>query len=280
MMRKPDCLSMGESPGLSATHPALVVEGLTKTFGWVRALNGVSVELHAGQVTAVVGDNGAGKSTLMKILAGAVRPDSGTIRIGNSECHFRDSSDALALGISAVYQDLALVNQRDIASNLFLGREPAGRFKIVVQRRRMLNESARVFAELGLRMPTMRTLVGNLSGGQRQAVAIARVIAAHGARIVLLDEPTAALGVHQSQVVLDLVRRLANSNVAVMVISHNLQHVLSVADVVYVMFRGSVVGVRKVGSTHEEELVGMIVGRTSAGNPLVSGDDLVAPGRQ
>jgi ABC-type sugar transport system ATPase subunit len=246
----------GRPPG------ALVAERLTKTFGWVHALNGVSIELRAGEVTAVVGDNGAGKSTLMKILAGAVRPDAGTISIKGRECSLRDTHDALGLGIAAVYQDLALVNQRDIASNVFLGQEPTGRFKLVVQRRRMMQESARVFAELGLRMPPMRTLVGNLSGGQRQAVAIARILAVHGAQVVLLDEPTAALGVHQSQVVLNLIRRLANSQIAVMVISHNLQHVLSIADVIHVMFRGSVVGVRAAGSTHEEELVGMIVGKT------------------
>ena len=239
---------------------AVVAKGLTRFYGPVRAVEDVDLVLEYGQVLALVGDNGAGKSTLMHILAGAIAPDRGHIWIDGHEVKLHSPHDAQARGIAVVYQDLALVDQRDITANLFLGREPRGRFG-VVQRGRMEREARRVVGSLRTKIPSIRTLVGNLSGGQRQAVAIGRAIL-QGGRIVLMDEPTAALGVKESMMVLDLIEHLKTSGASIMIISHNLRHVLSVADRICIMRHGHVIGVRSVEETDEKEIVGMIVGRT------------------
>lgn len=240
-------------------NKAVLAKGLTKFYGPVRAVEDVDLGLEYGEVFALVGDNGAGKSTLMHILAGAVIPDRGHIWIDGHEVKLHSPHDAQARGVAVVYQDLALVDQRDITANLFLGREPSGRFGIV-QRRRMEQEAEGVVGSLRIRISSVRTPVGNLSGGQRQAVAIGRAIL-QGGRIVLMDEPTAALGVRESAMVLDLIQHLAATGASVTIISHNLRHVLSVADRICVMRHGHVVGVRKVAETDESEIVGMIVGR-------------------
>jgi len=245
-------------------NKAVLAQGLTKFYGPVRAVENVDLGLEYGEVLALVGDNGAGKSTLMHILAGAVIPDRGHIWIDGLEVKLHSPHDAQARGVAVVYQDLALVDQRDITANLFLGREPSGRFG-VVQRRRMEQEAQRVVGSLRIRISSVRTLVGNLSGGQRQAVALGRAIL-QGGRIVLMDEPTAALGVRESTMVLDLIQHLATSGASVMIISHNLRHVLSVADRICVMRQGHVVGVRRVEETDEGEIVGLIVGREGLNN--------------
>lgn len=242
----------------------LEASGLTKYYGAVRAIEGVGVELREGEILAIVGDNGAGKTTVMNILAGALVPDRGEIRIDGGEVRFRSPHDAHIKGITAVYQDLAIVEQRDVVANLFLGRERIGRTGFL-HKRQMMREAEEALRSLRISMPSVRAVVGNLSGGQRQAVAISRAVM-EGGRIVLMDEPTAALGIRESSMVLNLVQELASRGVSVVIISHNLKHVLSVADSVLVMQKGEVAGVTKVAGTTEEEMADMILGRRNVGS--------------
>lgn len=239
-----------------ASPPLLEVRGIGKLFGHVRALHDVNFDLNPGEVLAVVGDNGAGKSTLIKILAGAYDATEGELLIRGERVEFHKPADAGAVGIAAVYQDLALVDTRDVAANLYLGREfRRGPF---IDRRRLYREAESVLAQLTLRLPSVRVPVYLLSGGQRQAVAIARVLVG-GAEIVIMDEPTAALGVQESEKVLSLVRDLRESGKAVILISHNLQHVWQTADRVLVMHLGRVAGIRRRADTTVDEIVKLIV---------------------
>jgi ABC-type sugar transport system ATPase subunit len=186
-------------------QPILELKHISKMFGHVHALADVEFQVLPGEVMALVGDNGAGKSTLIKVISGAHQPTSGEIYLDGKRIHIPNPRVAANFGIATVYQDLALVDQRSVAANLFLGREP-GR-GMVVDRKRMTEEAEQVIAKLHIQIPSVHTLVGNLSGGQRQAVAIGRTLA-QNSRIVILDEPTAALGVEQQQFVLDLVMQL------------------------------------------------------------------------
>jgi ABC-type sugar transport system ATPase subunit len=207
----------------------------------------------------LVGDNGAGKSTLIKIIAGAYQPDAGTIRVNGSLVTVRNPRDAMAQGIATVYQNLALVDQRDVAANVFLGRELVR--GLVLDRSRMLQESAQVLEDLRIDIPSAQTPVGLLSGGQRQAVAIARAVhQERGTRLVIMDEPVAALGIEESRKVLRLITRLKDQGRAVIVISHNLEHVFSVADRIVVLRRGRLVGIRRREETTADEIVRFIVG--------------------
>jgi ABC-type sugar transport system ATPase subunit len=217
----------------------LSLRGIAKHFGPVVALDDVNLDVPAGKVTALLGDNGAGKSTLIKIIAGIHEADGGTVYWDGQPVHVRTPHDATALGIATVYQDLALCDNLDIVANMFLGEE-LGRFGI-------LNESPmeRKAKETlaGLSVTSVRSIrqpVGSLSGGQRQSVAVARAVMAD-ARLVIMDEPTAALGVTQTEVVIDLIRRLAASGVAVLVISHNLNDVYAVADRIAIVYLGRLV---------------------------------------
>jgi ABC-type sugar transport system ATPase subunit len=241
----------------STTGPVLELRGISKRFGHVQALIDADFALSPGEIMALVGDNGAGKSTLIKVIAGAHQPDSGEIRIDGHKVDLPNPRAATAIGIATVYQDLALVDQRSIAANLFLGREPTR--GITVDHRRMAAEAEATLAKLRIRIPSVHTLVGNLSGGQRQAVAIGRAMA-QNSRIVILDEPTAALGVEQQQFVLELVMQLKAAGHAIVLISHNLIHVFAVADRISVMRGGRRVGVRRKSETSNEEIIGMIVG--------------------
>lgn len=239
------------------TVPALSVHDLRKTFGHVQALRGVSFDLFPGEVLSVVGDNGAGKSTLMKLLSGVYTPDAGgRVLIKGAEISLSSPTVALNAGIATVYQDLSLVDTRDVAANLFLGRElRRGPF---VDRRRMLVESEKVLQELTMNLPSVRVPVSYLSGGQRQAVAIARVLL-QGPEVVILDEPTAALGVQESRRVLDVVQRLKDSGTSVIIVSHNLQQVWDITDRFMAMRLGSVAGIRSRASTTVDEVVRLIV---------------------
>lgn len=232
-----------------------------KRFGGVDALRGVSLSVSGGEVVGLMGDNGAGKSTLMKVLCGAVRPDSGTLAMNGTPFTMRTPHDATSHGIAVVYQDLALVDQRDVATNVFLGREP--RRGLIVDRRRMRIEARTVLNELSIRIPSVRLLVGGLSGGERQCIAIARAVH-QGGKVVLLDEPTAALGPEQQANVLRLITSLRDRGTAVIVVSHNVDHVLSVADRVVVMRAGQVQGIRDVHSTTAADIVGLIMGAVAA----------------
>jgi ABC-type sugar transport system ATPase subunit len=231
---------------LAADAPTLAVRGATKRFGAVLALDRVDVDVRAGEVLAVLGDNGAGKSTLIKCLSGVHRLDEGVIELDGHPVEMRSPSDARAHGIETVYQDLALFDNLDPAANFYAGRELAGpswlpRGLRFLRGREMADATREVLARLQVELPDEVASVGLMSGGQRQAVAVARA-AAFSSRVVILDEPTAALGVRESRRVLDLVVRLRDAGHAVIVISHAMDHVSEVADRAVVMRRGRVAG--------------------------------------
>jgi len=243
----------------AAELPLLELRGISKTFGHVQALKGVDCCIYPGEVVGLVGDNGAGKSTLMKIIAGVYKPDAGTIWVDGSLVTIRTPLDAMALGIAIVYQNLALVDQRDVVANIFLGRELVR--GLVLDNDRMLKESAQVLQELGIEIPSLSAEVGILSGGQRQAIAITRAMH-HGERkrLVIMDEPVAALGVNESRKVLRLIKHLKGQGCTLIVISHNMEHVFSVADRIMVLRRGRLVGVRHRAETTTIDIVRLIVG--------------------
>jgi ABC-type sugar transport system ATPase subunit len=249
-----------------STEPTLFVQmrGITKHYGMVRAVHGVDLDSGHGEIVAVVGDNGAGKSTLIKILSGAVPADAGEIHVDGSPRRFHGPNDARALGIETIYQDLALLPNLDVVSNLFLGRERmatgALRWAGVVSRRRMRDEARSHLDELHIRIPNISgTPVGSLSGGQRQSVAIARA-AAWASKLMIMDEPTAALGVAQSRAVLELARRVRDRGTSVVIISHILPHILEIADRIVVMWHGEKVADMAAAGVTQDQLIELIVG--------------------
>ena len=242
--------------------PILQLQGINKSFGAVQALRDVDFEVYAGEVVGLVGDNGAGKSTLIKTIAGAYTPDSGSIFVDGQRVHIASPQDATRLGIETVYQDLALCDNLDVVANLFLGREEHNRsFSVFAPMReiQMERRTLDVLRQLDVRLPTVRVPVAALSGGQRQSIAVAKTIL-RNAKVVLLDEPTAALGVAQTRQVLNLVRRLRDQGLAVVVISHNLADVFEVVDRVVVMRLGRRVGTYNIHETTAEQVVGAITG--------------------
>jgi ABC-type sugar transport system ATPase subunit len=238
--------------------PYLQARGLSKSFGHVRALENVDVDVFEGEVLAIVGDNGAGKSTLIKILSGVHQADRGELEVGGRPIRIADPHAARQLGIATVFQNLALVDMRDVAANLYLGREPV-RWRYFVDRRKMLQGAREVMRDLRVNIPSLTAVVGQLSGGHRQSIALGRATAQHG-RVIIMDEPTAALGVRESRKVLDLILRLKATGTGVLIVSHNLRHVFSVADRIMVLRHGSRVGVREKTATAPDEIVKMIVG--------------------
>jgi D-xylose transport system ATP-binding protein len=246
----------------SKREPILSLTGISKHFGAVSALTEVSLEVHPGEVVALVGDNGAGKSTLVKILAGVFEPDSGTIRFQDKPVVIRGPSDALKLGIATVFQDLALCENLDVIANIFLGQErnPWRLDEVAMEVRAwtLLNE-------LGVRISSVRDVVATLSGGQRQTVAIARSLLLDP-KIIMLDEPTAALGVAQTAEVLNLVERLRDRGLGVIMISHNMENVHAVADRIVVLRLGRNNGVFTSDASNEE----LVAAITGAGDNAVS----------
>jgi D-xylose transport system ATP-binding protein len=244
-------------------EPLLALRGITKRFGAVQALGGVDFDVRAGEVVGLVGDNGAGKSTLVKVISGIYLADAGAYRFDGVEQHVRGPNDATALGVATVYQDLALCDNLDVVANLFVGREEVsggvGRWLRALDEASMEQQSAELLQTLTVRLPSVRQEVGLLSGGQRQSVAIARSLIGE-AKVVLLDEPTAALGVQQTAQVLALIKRLREQGLAVVVISHNLADVFEVVDRIFVMRLGRRAGVFDVGATSQEEIVAAITG--------------------
>jgi ABC-type sugar transport system ATPase subunit len=238
-------------------NPLLKLRGVSKYYGHVRALENVDFELYSGEVLALVGDNGAGKSTLIKIISGAIIPDRGEIFLDGNPARIRSPQDAVLLGIMTVYQHLALIDTRDVLANLFLGREPS-RWGMI-DRRKMQEDAGQVLSELGIMIPSLTVPVGILSGGQRQAVAIGRALL-QGSRIIIMDEPTAALGVEETRRVLELTEKLRARGLSLIMISHNLHHVFSVADRITVLRGGRKVGVRRRSETTGEEIVRLITG--------------------
>jgi D-xylose transport system ATP-binding protein len=238
--------------------PLLELRGVSKRFGAVQALTDVDFAAHAGRVTALVGDNGAGKSTLIKTISGINQMDEGEYRFDGRPVRVDSPQAATALGIATVYQDLALCDNLDVVANLYLGREDLGRSRLLDETS-MEQEASRVLKRLAVRIPSVRTQVASLSGGQRQSVAIARSMLGEP-KVVLLDEPTAALGVAQTAQVLNLIRTLREHGLAVVVISHNLADVFQVADTIVVLRLGRLVGVLDATETDSEEVVAAITG--------------------
>lgn len=251
---------MDES-GVPATA-VVSTRGISKAYGAVQALSDVDFVVYPGETVALVGDNGAGKSTLMKILCGAVQPDAGELAVSGETIRFAGPRDARQRGISVVYQNLALVDEFDVAHNVFLGRAPT-RF-LRVDRRRMARETRVVLDELTVDLPSVRAPVRFLSGGQRQAVAIARAVH-QGGRLLIMDEPTAALGVQEGSKVLQLIERLKARELAIVVVSHNLEHVFAIADRIVVLRGGRLVGSRDKATSSHTDIVNMIVGATVPG---------------
>jgi D-xylose transport system ATP-binding protein len=235
----------------------LVAEDITKTYGAVRALDGASLRVRAGEVVALVGDNGAGKSTLVKVVSGAVQPDGGTITFLDEPVRIHRPSDAQALGITTVFQDLALCENLDVVANLHLGVET--RSAGVLGELAMERKARDLLSSLDVRIPDVRAPVAMLSGGQRQSVAIARALLGEP-RMVILDEPTAALGVEQTAQVLDLVRRLRDRGLAVLLISHNLVDVRAVSDRIVVLRLGRNVADLETSAATQEQIVAAITG--------------------
>jgi D-xylose transport system ATP-binding protein len=246
------------------TAPLVELSGVTKSFGPVDVLKGVDLIVESGKVTALVGDNGAGKSTLIKGLAGVQPYDGGEVRFSGQRVDLQTPRQAQNLGIQVVYQDLALCDNLDVVENMFLGREEvrAGFF----EEGRMEIESVRTLRRLSVRtIKSVRQKVSSLSGGQRQTVAIARSVVEE-TRLIILDEPTAALGVAQTEQVLNLIRTLAESGVAVVLISHNLVDVFAVADHINVLYLGRMVASVEAATTTSDEIVQYITGTKTDGS--------------
>jgi fructose transport system ATP-binding protein len=249
--------------------PVLQGIGLVKRYGRVVAMDGADFDLRAGEVLAVVGDNGAGKSTLIKALSGAVIPDEGRILVDGNPVRFHGPLDARKHGIETVYQDLALASAQDIATNIFLGREKRrpgllGTAFRLLDARGMRTEARRVLDELGIDIKSMAQPVETLSGGQKQAVAVARA-AAFGTRVVIMDEPTAALGVAESAKVLELIARIRDRGLPVVLISHNMPHVFEIADRVHVHRLGRRVAVVSPKTHTMNQVVGLLTGALRIG---------------
>jgi len=246
--------------------PVLQARGISKRFGGLQALSEVDLTVEQGEHVAIVGDNGAGKSTLVKILTGADSPDAGEVWFDGSIVHFHSPLDARRAGIETVYQTLALAEHLDVAGNLFLGREEyrirLGPFSIL-NLRSMRSKARDILAMTGVQIPDLRAPVLGMSGGQRQGVAIARA-AGWGSRIIVLDEPTAALGVQETAKVEEIIRGLKRRGVAMLMISHNLHQVFDLVDTVWVLRHGRMVGHVSVRDTVAEEVVAMITGAHEA----------------
>jgi fructose transport system ATP-binding protein len=256
------------APAGPAPEPFLVARGLTKRFGHVTALDGADFDLLAGEVLGLIGDNGAGKSTLIKILSGALQPDEGSFSLDGHEVTFHSPSDARKAGIETVYQDLAVSPALDVATNMFLGREIrrpglAGSLLHMIDHRAMREETRQHLVDLGITLYSVTQQVETLSGGQRQALAVARA-AAWGRRVIIMDEPTAALGVKQSRQVLDLVRRIRDRGLSIVLISHSMPDVFAVADRIAIMRLGRRVAVVRPAETPMTEVVSIMVGAMPA----------------
>ena len=271
------------------THmqPLLDLHGINKSFGAVQALHDVDFCIYPGELVGLVGDNGAGKSTLIKIISGVEHADSGSIFFEGHKVSIKSPDDAKALGIETLYQDLALINNLDVVANMFLGREKViplffGAIKLL-KNREMERESARILDQLKVNLGSVRERVEVLSGGQRQAIAIGRAVG-WGKKLVLLDEPTAALGVREAQQALGLIRRLKDQGVAAVSISHNLEHIFSIVDRVVVLRQGMIRGERVLAEAQDRaalgaEIVGMITGASELRGPNAGVDDPAPAGR-
>jgi simple sugar transport system ATP-binding protein len=244
---------------VAADQPLVRLDRVRKEFGAVVALEEVTLDVYAGEIVALVGDNGAGKSTLVKILAGVHQPTSGEIILEGQATRIAGPNDARRHGIEVVYQDLALANDQPVYMNMFLGRELVRGPLRLLDRRRMATETQRLLDELDVRIDSPRAVIRDLSGGQRQGVAIGRAVQ-WAERLVLMDEPTAALGVQETRRVEEITLRLRDRGRAIVIVSHSLDQVFRVADRICVLRRGQQVGIRKTRETDGDQIVSMITG--------------------
>jgi len=254
----------------------LEARNIVKRYGHVTALDGANFELRAGEVLAVIGDNGAGKSTMVKVLCGAVIPDEGEVLLDGVPVHFQSPLDPRKRGIETVYQDLAVAPALDIATNLFLGREVRcrgilGTWFRMLDKRRMKREAQKEMAELKFHLPSIDSAVEDLSGGQRQGVAVARA-AIFGRRLVIMDEPTAALGVRESGEVLNLIRTIRDRGLPVLLISHNMPHVFEIADRIHIMRLGRRVALTTPQEHTMGEVVAIMTGAIPGNEPAPGAD--------
>lgn len=252
---------------MTAEQPIVEMRGIAKRYGGVQALSDAGIAIYKGEVHALVGDNAAGKSTLIKILSGAVAKDAGSITFDGREVEIGSPRAAKALGIETVYQDLALADNLDVPANIFLGRELThrGPLRLFMDVGRMEEEARRLLGRLKINIPSVRLKVRSMSGGQRQSVAIARSVY-FNASVIILDEPTAALGVEETRKVYELIHEMRAQGLAVLMICHNMNHVFENADRITVMKTGRIVGSRRTVETSQEEILRMIV-TGSADNP-------------
>jgi D-xylose transport system ATP-binding protein len=239
-------------------QPLLQIKNVSKAFGHVEALNDITLDIYPGEVLGILGDNGAGKSTLIKILSGVYYMDRGTIFFDGKEIRISTPSDAQNVGIATVYQDLSLIDSRPVANNIFLGREPRY-WGFIINRKKMEKDALQVLETLKIRLPSVSVDVEVLSGGQRQAVAIARAIA-QGGRVLLLDEPWAALGVEQTHQVRQLIKDLRNNGVAIILITHDLSEILADTDRIAILRQGRLVGYTRSAQSSQNEIIGWITG--------------------
>ena len=249
-----------------ASAPLIEVQGLKKSFGGVHAVRDVSFDISPGEAVALVGDNGAGKSTVVKMISGALHRDEGEIRWEGRAVDIDHPDDARALGIETMYQDLALVPDLDVAGNVFLGCEPMmRRFGVIpmLDRPAMRSRSRVLLDRVNIDMPSLDAVVRQLSGGQRQATAIARFLLNESGRLIIMDEPTAALGVKEQRRVLELIGSLKAHGVAMLIVSHNLDHVFDVCERVVVLRVGRVAGTVLTSQSEKGDVVGLIVGEAS-----------------
>lgn len=249
------------------SRPAIEAKDISHSFGAVQALVNANISVNAGEVKAIVGDNGAGKSTLLKVLSGLVIPDNGEIFLDGEKVSFTSPVEALKSGIQTVYQDLALIDTMSATQNVFVGREELSSNWIlkklgIVNDRHMHQEAIKALSDLGIKIPSLNATVRSMSGGQRQCLAIARAML-FGHKVIILDEPTAALGVHESAQVLSVVDQLRSKGLAILIVSHNMQHVFKITDSITVMRLGVSVASRKTKDTNPEEIVGLITGAIS-----------------
>jgi len=251
-----------------STEPLLVLDGITKNFGAIEALKGVSFSMRGGEVVALLGDNGAGKSTLVKIISGGLERSGGRMVYDGREVSFASPAEAKAAGIETVYQDLSLCTNVDVVANFFMGREIVKRYfgVPVLQERAMEAVTAKAIADAGTRIPSLRTNVEHLSGGQRQAIELNRFV--HwGGKLVLLDEPFAALGVEQTRRGLDMIKKVASQGIGVIIITHIMTQAFQVADRMVVIRQGQVAGDVLTAETSADEVVRMITGEAMKGPP-------------